>query len=282
MNWLVLVSIGAIFLSLATLFQRILLKEEQSDSVTYGFVFQILTALLMFIYSLFSGFSLPPLKPHIPFLISMALLYAFANLTLFRAFQKAEASEVAVIAASKSIWTVIAAAIFLQEAINSQRIIGTLLVVAGIAAISWRPKKWKLNQGHLLAFVSAIFFGFGFTNDAFLLNSFDVAPYLVLGFFLPALVIFFLKPTLITKLKLFGNKQRLTKMSATSFFYGIASLSVGLAYKLGGDASQIAPIIQSSIVLTVVLAYIFLKESDYLLNKIIGTGLVFGGVLLLT
>lgn len=103
MNWLTLVLIGTTSFSVTTLLQRALLKEEQSDPVAYGFVFQILVSFLLFVYTQINGIGLvlPPLTPFIPLLISMSLLFALANLSLFKAFQLAGASEVAVITASK-------------------------------------------------------------------------------------------------------------------------------------------------------------------------------------
>jgi drug/metabolite transporter (DMT)-like permease len=258
-----------------------LLREEQSEPVSYAFVFQIFVSLLIFLFALYRGFKLPSFVHFIPYLILMSLLYALASLSLFKSFQTTEASEVVVILASRSIWTALAAGIFLGESIGIQRIIGTLLVVLGVMAISWKSGKWRLNKGHLFALTAAVFFGVAFTNDAFLLNHFDVFSYNTLAFFLPALTILSFRPRLISKLKLFLHKGRLTKMLSTSFFYGLSAVTMGLSYQSGGDASQIAPISQSSIVLTVILAFFFLKERGNLLNKILGAFIVFGGVLLL-
>lgn len=283
MNWLTLILISATSFSVTTLLQRALLKEEQSDPVAYGFVFQILVSFLLFIYTQINGIGLvlPPLTPFIPLLISMSLLYALANLSLFKAFQLVGASEVAVITASKSMWTVISAVFLLGERITTQTLFGTALVILGVMVISWKQKKLKLTKGHLLALLAAVFFGFGFTNDARLLNDFDVSSYMVLAFFLPSVTILMFRPKSIPKLKLFMSKDRLLKMLATSFFYGIASLTLGMAYQSGRNASQIAPISQSSTVLTVILAYLFLKEGDNMLNKIVGALLVFAGVVFL-
>lgn len=283
MGWLTLVLISAASFSVATLLQRVLLKEEQSEPVVYGFVFQILVALLMLIHTQLNGigFILPPLTPFILPLASMGLLYALANLSLFKAFQTTDASEVAIIAASRSIWTIISATFLLKEAITTQILFGTLLIILGVVVISRKQKKLEITKGHLLALLAAVFFGFAFTNDAYLLNSFDVSSYMVLAFFLPSITMLMFKPKSIPKLKLFVDRNRLLKMLAASSFYGLAGLAVGMAYQSGRNASQIAPISQASIVLTAILAYIFLKERTNMLNKILGALLVFAGVVFL-
>ncbi|TSC53267.1 MAG: hypothetical protein LiPW16_442, partial [Microgenomates group bacterium LiPW_16] len=61
--------------------------------------------------------------------------------------------------------------------------------------------------------------------------------------------------------------------------FGIGS--VYTAYLVGGEASRIIPVNQSSVILTVILAAIFLKEKEKLARKLIGSILVVLGVMFL-
>ncbi|MBI3342051.1 EamA family transporter [Candidatus Curtissbacteria bacterium] len=61
-------------------------------------------------------------------------------------------------------------------------------------------------------------------------------------------------------------------MSAIFFYSSI---------EFGASASQAGPILQSTVIVTVILAAIFLKERDHLLKKIISAVLVTIGVLLM-
>jgi uncharacterized membrane protein len=90
------------------------------------------------------------------------------------------------------------------------------------------------------------------------------------------------KPQAAKKIRLFTNLTRIRNMVLNSVFYAVAVITVFMAYKAGGPVSQIAPIGQSTIVITVILAYIFLKERDRLVNKIVGAILVFAGIILLS
>jgi len=278
MSWLILVLVSAFSLSVATLFQRLLLKEEQSDPAAYAAFFQLLVAVLVFGYAIFSGgFVLPPLKSLIFNLVLLAVLYAFADLALFGAFKTVEASEVAVIGASRMVWAVIPAIIFLKETLDLNRLAGILLVSAGIIALSLRKGKWNLNKGHLLVLFSSILLGFAFTNDMFLVSHFEAVSFTAFVFPLPAITILLFRPKSIPKLKLFLDARRLSRILIAALFFGIASVTMYLAHKVGGEVSQIGPLSQLSVVLTVILAYFFLKEKDYLGNKIIGAILVFIG-----
>lgn len=282
MSWFLLVLNSAISFSLASLLQRILLKEEQSDPIAYGVVFQFLIAVLIFVFALFYGFSIPNLIPLIPNLIIMTLFYALFNLCLFKAYQQTEASEVSVLLASRSLWSVVTAIFFLGETVNLQRIGGIVLIIGGVILVSWKAKKWQINKGHLFTLLAAFFIGTAFTNDAFLINRFPNVPsYLVISFLLPSLTLLMLQPKAAKNLKLFLNPKRLGKMLLTSFLWGSAALTIFLSYQAGGKVTQISPISQLSIVLTVILAFIFLKERENWGQKLIGAAIVFGGVMLL-
>ncbi len=281
MSWIFLVLIGVLFISTSLLFQRVLLKDEQSDPFTYAIVFQLIIAILFFIYVAFTGFNLPPLRPLIPYLFLMSLLYALANFFGFKGLKTIEVSESSILWSSKAVWTMLTAAIFLREQVDLVRIIGMLLVLAGITVVSWKGKEWKLNKGHLFVLAGAFFSGLSFTNDAFLLNHFEAPSYSAIAFLFPALLLLAIRPKSISKFRLFLDKKRLFRMVIASFLLGVGTLGVYYSYQRGGDASQIMPISQSSVILVVILAFIFLKERNRFTQKVIGSLLAFIGIWLL-
>jgi len=281
MLWFYLVLVNIITLSLATLLQRVLMKEEQSDPFIYTIVFQLTVSVVVAIYAFYKGFQLPSLLPLWPFILLMTVFYAFASVALLNAFKLSEASEVSVISSSRSLWILFVAIPFLNESLTTKKVLGTLLVVLGVVIVSWTGKKFKLKKGHLFALLAAFLFGVAFVNDAFLLHSFSFPSYTVMAFFLPGLFLLLLKPKSIKKMKLFFNFNRLVKMVLLAIFYGTAALAIYASYQAGGEASQIAPISQSSVILTVLLAAIFLNERGRFVNKIAGAIAVFIGVILL-
>lgn len=282
MLWFYLISLSTLFLAIANLLQRTLMKEEQSDPFAYAIVFQLIVASIISVGAFYKGFPLPPLQPLIPFLILMGVLYALANISFFRAFQLSEASDVSVIASSSSLFTLMVAVPFLGETLTHQKLLGTFLVILGIFLVSWKKKHFKFQKGHLFALLAAVLFGVALVNDAYLLRSFDVYSYNVVGFVLPPLIIMMLKPRSVKKIKLFLHKERLVKMLILGFLYAVAAITFGFSYQTGGEASQIGPISRSSAIITVLLAALFLKERDSLLNKVVGAISVTIGVVLLT
>lgn len=283
MNWIILVVVSALTGSLTRILQKVLLKDKDSDPYAFGFVFQICVAFLFLIYTLVtSSFRIPDLSGLWVNLGIMTLFYSLGNLFTFKAFKIAQASEVSVIFASSTVWSVLAAVLMLGEKLTLNKIIGIALVVFGIVAINYTKTNWKINRGHLFALFGALLFGIAFTNDAFIINRFDsVASYMIIAFAAPAINILFYSPKSVKKIKYYFDNKILLKLLICSIFYALSAITIFEAYKRGGEASIISPISQSSIIFTVVIGYFFLKEKDNLLNKSLGTILAFVGVLFL-
>ncbi len=282
MSWLIFVIISSVTFSVASILQRVLSVDKDSDPVAYSIVFQLITAFVIFIFALFYGFSLPNLIPLIPNLLLMTVFYAFFNVLLFKAYQKSEASEVSVIFATRTMWTVLTAVIFLHEGLSWVKLFGVIIVVLGVVIVSFRQTKWKLNQGHVLTLLAAFLFGSAFTNDAFLTTEFPNIPsYLALSFSLPAFFLMLIYPRSIVKTKVFLHKERLLKMLAMGVLWGAAAVTIFMAYEAGGTVTQIGPLGQISTILTVLLGITFLKERENWLQKLIGAIVIFSGVVLL-
>ena len=274
---------GALTGSLTRILQKVLLKDKDSDPFAFGFVFQITVAFLFLLYTLIThSLNIPSLSGLVVNLIIMTLFYSLGNLFTFKAFKIAQASEVSIIFASSTVWSVIAALFMLGEKLTTNKIIGIALVVLGIVAVNYTKTNWKINKGHLFALFGALLFGIAFTNDAFIINRFQsISSYMMIAFAVPAINTLFYSPKSVKKIAYYFNKKILFKLLICSFFYALSAITIFEAYKRGGEASVISPIQQTSIVFTVIIGYIFLKERDRLPNKLLGMVLAFIGVLFL-
>lgn len=282
MNWFLLVIISAVTASFARILQKVLLNDKNNNPIAFAFVFGISVDVIMLVWALIEGFSIPNLVPLIPNLLAMTLLYCLANIFLFKAFKSAEASEVSILLASSTIWSVLSAVIMLGERLTIIKLLATTLVFVGVATVYYSKSKWKLNFSHLFALLSAVCFGVAFTNDAFIVGKFqNVSSYMFIAFLLSSFAVLLFEPKAVKQLKHFLQKGVIAKLSLTSLVYGISAVTVFQAYKNGGEASVISPISQTSVLITVLISYFLLKEKDRLLNKTIGALLVLSGVWLL-
>ncbi len=92
MVWFFYAIISIITISFASLFQKVLMKDEESDPVSYSIVFQLLGALMAGAFAFFKGFEMLPIKAY-PFnFLLEAILYAFGILLTFKALKTIEVS----------------------------------------------------------------------------------------------------------------------------------------------------------------------------------------------
>lgn len=281
MNWFILTLISAITLSIATLLQRVLMKEEKSDPIAYSIVFQLMCATLVVIFAFFNGFILPPIGNLIPNLILEAILYAGSILYLFKALKTIQVAQVTILSSTSAFWSIIASVIFLGESFNLTQVIGSILIFSAVVFVSQNNLNLSFRKGSIYALGSAFCFGVALVNDRFILQSSDAFSYLAIAFLLPGILLAAIKPKALIKAKVFLESKKLKRMSLLAVFYSASSTSTYLAFQAGGKASQIASLSKSSIIITIFLAAMFLGERSDLKRKLISAFIVIVGVLLL-
>lgn len=259
------------------------MKEEKSDPLAYAIFFQFLTGVFIGAFGFFvSDMSFPDMRPLIVNVILMVLLYAFGNVFMFKALKKIEASKFTIIFSSRALFTIFASSLLLGEFLSRKHWIGALFIFAGIVLVSFKPERVLFKRVEPVALLAAIFFGFATTNDRFLLKSFNVYPYLLLGFVAPALLIAVLNPHTIKKMRTLFDKKTLGKAILLSVFYGAAAITFYFALQVAPTSSQVVTINLTSVIIIVLLSIIFLKERENIPRKIVGAILSFLGLLLIS
>ena len=285
MSWQILLFISVVLVSFGVLLQRILMKEEGSDPWAYSIVFQLLVGTLAAIYGfLFSEMAFPrDVKFLIPNIILMILLYSANNVFLYSALKKIEASIFTIIISTRSLFTVFASSVFLNELLTGKQFIGALFILSGAVFVNLNKKSnLKFEKGIIYAFLAASAFGFANTNDRILLQHFNLYPYITIGFILPASFMLMIKPSSFRKIKDFTNIRLLRKMVILCLVFTASSATFFRALQIAPNSSQVTTIMVSSVVLTVFLSIIFLKERENVGRKIIGALAAFLGLLLVS
>jgi len=282
MPWIVFGLAAVFFSAISSLLQRVLMKNDKSDAYSYSVVFQLLGALVVGLFAVYSGFEMPPVQQYPLNFLLLPVLYGIGTYCLFKAYRYLEASEITIVTASRVIVTITSAVILLKEVFDLKQLFGTLLILLSVVLISQRLGKIKLNRGIYYALGMAIFYGLAITNDAYLLKHVDIYSYTAIGFLLPGLFLIVVNPKVLFKLKAFLKGKLFFKMLILDICYGTSAIFFYKAIESGANASQITPILQATVIITVILAAIFLKERDHLVKKFICAVLVTIGVILIT
>lgn len=282
MDWLLLTLASVFIVSLANILQRVLMRDDKSNPYSYAFIFHILLGILNLVFALIHGFQLPPLDGSFIYFIIAAVLWGGGTVFLFKALQLLESSEVTILGSFRALITIVASIIFLRETFNLQKVLGTIIILASIFLVSNLKKGIKFNKGIIYVFVMAVMYGSAVVFDAFIVKQYDPISYLAVANLLIGSMILMFYPKALGQWSYFIKPNFLKKMLPLVFLSSAQAIAFYMALSIGGNASQIGPINQAQVIITVLLAVVFLKEKDHLLRKLIAGVLVTFGVVLLS
>lgn len=280
MNWFYLVLAGVFVVSIANVLEKVLMRDDKSDPIAYTIFFCFILGVLNGIAALFHGFSIPAFSISFIYLLVASILWSVGTVLVFKSLQLLESSEVTIVTSLRAIITIVASIFLLNESFNVQKTIGTVLILASVILVASLKKGFRFNNGLLLALVSTLFTGLAVVFDAFNVKSFDPISYLVIENFLMALVLILIYPKTVRQISVFRNIHFLKNMMTLSFFSFLQAILYFYALSIG-PASQIAPINQAQVIVTVLVAALLLRERDHLVPKILAAFLVMIGVILL-
>lgn len=280
MNWFTLTLISVFIAAFSNILQRVLMKDNKSDPRSYAAVFCLLLGVLNVPFVVLYGFQLPPINVTLVFFFLSAFLWGIGTVLVFKALRLLEASEVTILTSVRALVTIVASLILFQEVFNAQKFLGTVIILGSIFLVMKVKKGIKFNKGVFYAFAGALCNGLAVTFDVLAVKSYDPISYLVIINFLIGGILIMLYPKTIHQWKTFIQPNFLKKMIPL----GICSTAQAFAYYFAlasGPTSQIAPISQAQVILTVLLAAILLHEKDNLFRKLLAAVLVTIGVILL-
>ena len=282
MSWEILLAISVVLSAIPVLLQRVLLKSDHVEPISFSILFQLGVAAVVTILTLTlrGNISFPPLAPLGWSLLIMTITYALANIFIFNSLKVTEASRFTVIFASKTFFAVIALTLFFKEGLSLQQWLGAIFIVVGVAVVYLQKTQSQLNRGDLFALCAALMFGMANTNDRYLVEFFDPYAYVIIGFLLPGLAIALAYPRKIAYIRTYFTTTFMSKVLLLCLLYGLAAITFFAALQLAPNSSQVFTFNTFGAILTVILSIIFLKERDYLAKKLLGATISLIGLIL--
>lgn len=282
MGWLYLTLLSVFLASIANILQRVLMRGDRSNPYAYAVVFHFSVSIIYAIFALFHGFKLPPLSFQLVYFVLAAFLWGIGTVFLFKALQLLESSEVTILGSSKALVTIGISMVVLKESFNIQKLLGTLIIVGAVLLVSNIKKGMKINKGLLYIFVMVLFYGSAVVVDAVVLKHYEPISYLAVANVMIGSILVVLNPKIVFKLHGLIHKAFLKKMIPVIVFSSSQAVPFYIALGLGGHVSQMGSINQAQVILTVLLAIIFLGEKDHLMRKLFGGVLTTIGILLVS
>ena len=282
MSWQLLVGLSVILYSINGLLHRTIMKDDNSDAYAQAVVFTGLVALFFLIILLFrGGFQLPGSWLQSLFMIFGAVFSSIGMVFTFKGFKSIGASEHTILLTSCQLWNMLGAILFLHESLTITKLVGTFAILFGIVLAEWKKQTFKLNSGAVYVLLAAFCFAASGIISFYIVRSFDVLSYMIYSSIFVTLILVICRPTVIRKFSFYLKPKRAVNIVTTSLNDALANILGLSAYQIGRNALQIGPIQATQTILTVVLAFVILKERDHILYKNVGSLAAVAGTILL-
>jgi drug/metabolite transporter (DMT)-like permease len=289
MNWKIFIFLSLILYAVGVVLQRLILRDKKTSPIAFAIVFQFLNAVFIFAFfflffyktNQFNLFFNNLFSEKFGYYLLMFILYALLNIFMYKALKHIQASVFTVITSLKAFITVLFASFFLNEKLTLIEFLGAILIFISIYIVNSKGFKFKLKKGEIYAFLAAFTFGLVNTLDRYLIQANNEYIYAGFAFLTPSLLIMIFFPSQIKEIKYYFQKSVIFKFLALILIYSISATCLFLALRYTDNASKIASVNISSVILIVILSIIFLKERDNLIKKLVAAGLCFLGVWLL-
>lgn len=184
-----------------------------------------------------------------------------------------EASTYSMLKQLSTTFMIFAGLIFFKEEFVLMKFIGAMLIIFSNLLIFYKKRKFEFNKYILLGILSNIAYTVALFLDVNISDNFNLPFYVALTLIIPALLIIIferIKPSEIKNEFINGNKKSIL---ITALSWGTMIVVQLRAYQLG-NVTVVAPLCALTVILNVIVGYLFLKERDNLLRKIIAAILI--------
>lgn len=278
-NWLLYVLLYLVFATVFTQFYKITTKTLTKAGA--------LTVLLEFMAGIIILMLCPFFEMKFPTDISVYIslglaivFYAITDRLNTTVRKEIEASTFSILKQISTVFMIVAGIIFFKEPFLWNKIIGAILIIFSNILIFYKKGKFKFDKYVLLGVLSNLSFSIAMFLDVSISENFNLPIYVAITLIVPAILIFIFDRIKFSEIKTElknGNKEA---MIITSITWGLSIFSQLRAYQLG-NVTTIAPLCALTVILNVLVGYVFLKEKDNLLKKIVAAIFVIISVILI-
>lgn len=278
-----MISLGILFAIVAAVLNagyavvsRAAMKKEK-DTVAWAVLYQLFAGIL-FIIPAILFFRMPNFATPFYWMLGASIIWGIYMVLSWASYRAISVSVRQTLNSTKNIFVILFAFLLLQEAITLNKIIGSIIIICGVAVVSFGG--WSSNKkGTFLTLGSASSQALARTMDKFAISFFSTPVYAALQYFLPASWVSLTQKNLIKRSKkvlkaVFGWLILAAIIGGMAAFFQFESyrrLDVGTAVL----------IMELSTVLATIGGIVFLKERERIFQKLLGAAIVTLGVILI-
>ncbi len=278
-NWILCVALYLVLATAFTQFYKIAtktLKKPGALTVLLQVISGLIVLLLIPFYEIkFSA------DPYVYIMLGLAIIfYAISDRINTTVRSGIEASTFSILKQLSTTFMIFAGLLFFKEEFILTKFIGAMIIIFSNILIFYKKGKFEFNKYILFGILANISFTIALFLDVNISNNFTLPIYVGTTLIVPAILISITEKIKLSEIKeefINGNKKAII---ITSVCWGTAILAQLRAYQLG-DVTTIAPLCALTVILNVIVGYLFQNERDNMLRKIISAILIIISVVLI-
>lgn len=277
--WLLFIFIYIVLAVVFTQFYKIVTKTSKNDG-TLTVLLQFLAGISALLLCPFFKFTFSTSWKIYLFLGIACIFYAISDRINTTVRSVIEASTFSIIKQLSTVFMTLAGLLFFKEPFVWEKIIGAVLIIFSNILIFYKKETKKLDKYIVLGIIANIAFSIALFLDVNISDNFNLAFYVALTLFIPALFITIFEKIKFSNIKKEfqnGNKKAIL---ITSLCWGTMIVFQLKAYQLG-DITSVAPLCALTVIGNVIVGYLFFYERNNLLKKLIAALLIIISVFLI-
>lgn len=271
-----------LYLILATIFDQTykIATKKMIKSGALTVLLELLASVLVLILFPFFEVKFPTNIGVYIFLGLSIIFYAVSDRLNTDVRKGIEASTFSMMKQLSTVFMTFSGFLFFKEEFIVNKFIGAFLIILSNIIIFYKKGEGKLNKYVGLGIISNICYTIALFLDVSYSEQFNLPFYVMLTLGVPAILIIIIERIKFSDLKNEFQKENRLPILVTAITWSFCIVAQLRAYQLG-NVSVVAPLCSLIVIINVIVGYIFLKERDNLLKKIISAVLIILGILLI-
>lgn len=246
-----------------------------------------LTILLEWIGCLFCLLLIPffqwklPNDIHVYFFLFLAILFYTVNDRLGTTVRSGvDASSYSILKQLSTVFMIVMGITFFKEPISILKLIGVTLIILSNILVFYEKGQLKLNKYVWLGILANLSYTIALFIDVNNSNEFCLPFYVFISLATPSILILLFEKIKLKEIKNEWKRGNKKAIVLTSFAWGTMIISQLRAYQLE-SVVLVATLCSISVILNAIFGYVFLKEKDKMVQKIVAGIVIIIGIFLI-
>jgi len=262
-----------------TQFYKIATKKSQHHGALTVLIQLIAGSSIMIIYPWFN-MDLPTNLTGYLFLAVAVFFYAISDRVNTTVRSGLEASSFGIINQLSTVFIILAGFLIFKDPFSISKIIGIILIIFSNIMLFYKKGEGKINKYVLLGILASLSYSIAIILDVNNSLHFNLPSYVAMTLLFSALIIILFENIGLDKIRAEFQNGNKAAIIITGLSWSAMIFTQLRAYQ-SGNVSTIAPLLALAVISNVIIGYIFLKERNSLLKKLIAAVLIIISVILI-